>query len=129
MEQTVFVFWLLVEFFWRKHFAKARDRVSPQVESLMILNVEKTFLILHNVKIFFSTLKIFMCPLQSQIKASKQKHVQSQQNNDRTTFKERCSNIIMLTLSSFLPAGRPVLSWKHVTCSLELLRNQPIAIC
>ena len=36
---------------------------------------------------------------------SKQKHVQSQKNNVRTTFKERCSNVILLTLRRFLSTG------------------------
>ena len=37
---------------------------------------------------------------------SRQKPVQSQQNNVRTTFSERCSNVILLTLNRFLPTGK-----------------------
>ena len=33
------------------------------------------------------------------------KPVQSQKNNVRTTFSERCSNVILLTLNRFSPAG------------------------
>ena len=38
--------------------------------------------------------------------SSKQKPVQSQKNNVRTTFSELCSNVILLTLNRFWPAGR-----------------------
>ena len=33
-------------------------------------------------------------------------HTQSQQNNIRATFRERCSNVILLTLNKYLPTEK-----------------------
>ena len=45
---------------------------------------------------------------------SRQKPVQSQKNNVRATFSERCSNVILLTLNRFWPA------WSGVNLSVNL---------
>ena len=50
-------------------------------------------------------------------KISRQKPVQSQQNNVRTTFSERCSYVILLTLNRFLLAGKVVCTIAHPTVS------------
>ena len=55
-----------------------------------------TILIYLDLKL--SKLRISMQPSQSKL-------IQSQQNNVRTTFSERCSSVIFLTLNRFLSAG------------------------
>ena len=73
-----------------------------------------TVLIYYIIKIFYSW-KILLkssCSIGETFynneivdRPSRPKPVQSQQSNVRTTFTERCSNVILLTLNRFLPAG------------------------